>query len=128
MKEIIGNNGVTNVSFPNFLTGKNRQIFDRKEIKETLNNYQVNIGPNLAASTTESKTTFQSYIRYNGPWLSTINLTDLELEKGFRSFKTNKSSKYDDITADVVKKVSNEKIVILEHIFAISIAKGVFPD
>ena len=39
MKEIIGNNEVTNVSFPNFLTGKNRQIFDRKEIKETLNNY-----------------------------------------------------------------------------------------
>ena len=128
MKEIIGSNGVTNVSFPNFLTGKNRQIFARKEIKETLNNYQVNIGPNLAASTTESKTTFQSYIRYNGPWLSTINLTDLELEKGFRSFKTNKSSKYDDITADVVKKVSNEKIVIPERIFSISIAKGVFPD
>ena len=93
---------------------------------ETFNSYFVSIGPNLAPSIPESKTSFQNY--YNSPSLSTINLTDLELENPFVSLKTNKSSGYDDISADVVKKVSDEIFVILKHIFYISLAKGVFPD
>ena len=128
MKEIIGNKRVTNALLPNFITVKNREIFNEKEIAEAFNGYFVNIGPNLAASIPESKTSFQSYIHYNGPCLSTINLTDLELENVFASLKTNKSSGYDDIFADVVKRVSDEIFVILKHIFNISLAKGVFPD
>ena len=128
MKEIIGNKRVTNAPLPNFITVKNREIFDKKEIAETFNGYFANIGPNLAASIPESKTSFQNYIHYNGPCLSTINLTDLELENAFASLKTNKSSGYDDISADVVKRVSDEIFVILKHIFNISLAKGVFPD
>ena len=107
---------------------KNREIFDKKEIAETFNSYFVNIGPNLAASIPESKTSFQNYIHYNGPCLSTNNLTDLELENAFVSLKTNKSLGYDDISADVVKRVSDEIFVILKHIFNICLAKGVFPD
>ena len=53
---------------------------------------------------------------------------DLELEKAFVSLKANKSSGYDDISTDVVKRVSDEIFVILKHIFNISLAKGVFPD
>ena len=129
MKEIIGNKKrVTNAPLPNFITVKNREIFDKKEIAETFNSYFVNIGPNLAASIPESKTSFQNYIHYNGPCLSTINLTDLELENAFASLKTNKSSGYDDISADVIKRVSDEIFVILKHIFNISLAKGVLPD
>ena len=52
----------------------------------------------------------------------------LELENAFASRKTNKSSGFDDISADVVKRVSDEIFVILKHIFSISLAKGVFPD
>ena len=107
---------------------KNREIFDKKEIAETFNCYFVDIGPNLAASIPESKTSFQNYIHYNGPCLSTNNLTDLELENAFVSLKTNKSLGYDDISADVVKRVSDEIFVILKHIFNICLAKGVFPD
>ena len=44
------------------------------------------------------------------------------------SLKTNKTSGYDDISADVVKRVSDEIFVILKHIFNISLAKRVFPD
>ena len=58
---------------------------------ETFNNYFVNIGLNTAPSIPEGKTTFQNYIHYDGPRLNTINLTDLELEDGFASLKTNKS-------------------------------------
>ena len=59
---------------------------------------------------------------------------DLELENAFTSIKNknnnnnNKSSGYYDISADVVRKVSNEIFVFLKHIFIISLAKGVFPD
>ena len=128
MKEIIGNKRVTNAPLPNFITGKNREIFDKKEIAETFNSYFINIGPILAASIPESKTSFQNYIHYNSLCLSTIKLTDLELENAFASLKTNKSSGYDDISVDVVKRVSDEIFVILKHIFNISLAKGVFPD
>ena len=60
--------------------------------------------------------------------LSTINLTDLELENAFASLKPNKSSGYYDMSADVIKRVYDEIFVILKHIFNISFAKGVFPD
>ena len=128
MKEIIGNKRVTNDPLPNFITMKKREIFDKKEFAETFNNYFVNIGPILAASILESKATFQNYIHYDGPCLSTINLMDLELENAFASLKTNKSSGYDDASSDFVKKVSDEPFVILKHIFNISLIKGIFPD
>ena len=102
MKEIIGNKRITNAPLPNFITVKNRKILDKKEIAETFNNYFVNIGPTLAASIPENKTTFQNYIHYNGFCLSTINLTDFELESVFASLKANKTSGYDDISGDVV--------------------------
>ena len=116
MKEIIGNKRVTSVPLHNFITVKNREIFDKKEIAETFNSYFVNIGPNLPASIPKSKTSFQNYIHYNGPCLSTINLTDLELENAFASLKTNKSSGYNDISADVVKRVSDKIFVILKKL------------
>ena len=53
---------------------------------------------------------------------------DLELENAFANLKTNKSSGYDDISADVFKKVSDEIFTILKHIFNISVAKRIFPD
>ena len=126
--KFIGSKRVTNAPLSNFITVKNREIFDKKEIAETFNSYFVNIGPNLAASIPESKTSFQNYIHYNGPCLSNINLTDLELENSFASLKTDKSSEYDDISADVVKRVSDEIFVILKHIFNISLAKGAFSE
>ena len=124
MKEIIGNKSVTNAPLPNFITVKNREIFDKKEITETFNSYFVNVRSNLAASIPVTKMSFQNYVRND----SAINLTGLGLENAFASLKTNKRSGYDDIFADVVKRVSDEIFVILKHIFNISLAKGVFPD
>ena len=69
-----------------------------------------------------------NYIQYDGPCLSTITLNDLEWENASASLKINKSSGNDDISANVVKKVSEEIFVILKHIFSISLAKWVFPD
>ena len=88
----------------------------KKEIAEIFTNCFVNIGPNLAASTPENKTTLQNYIHCGSLYLSTINLTDLELANPFASRKTNETSGYDDMPADVVKRVSHEIFVILKHI------------
>ena len=128
IKGIIGNKRVTNSPLPNFITVKNREIFDKKEIAKTFNSYFVNIGPNSVASIPERKTSFSNYIHYDGPRLSTISLTGVELESAFASFKTNESSGYDDISADVVRRVPDEIFVILKHIFNISLAKEVFPE
>ena len=76
------------------------KIFDKKEIVETFNNYLVNIGPNLATSIPENKTTFQNYIHYDGPCLIP---SILRLRTGKCICKPrNKSSGYDDISADIV--------------------------
>ena len=63
----------------------------------------INISPNLAAPIPESKTAFQNYIHCDSPCLSTINFTNL-LENTFASLKTDTSSTYYDISADVTKK------------------------
>ena len=55
MKEIIGNKRVTNAPLPSFITVKNREMFNEKEIAKTFVSYFVNIGSNLAASIPESK-------------------------------------------------------------------------
>ena len=123
MKEILGNKRVTNAPFPYFVTVKKQRNIRQNEIAETFSNYFANIGPNLSASSPESKTSFQNYILYDGPCLSTINLTDFELENAFASLKTNKSSGYDDVFANVVKGVSDEIFVTLKHIFNIFLAK-----
>ena len=123
MKEILGNKRVTNAPFPYFVTVKKQRNIRQNEIAETFSNYFASIGPNLAASIPESKTSFQNYILYDGPCLSTINLTDFELENAFASLKTNKSSGYDDVFANVVKGVSDEIFVTLKHIFNIFLAK-----
>ena len=60
MKEIIGNKRVTNAPLPNSIAKKHREIVDKKEIVEIFNRYIVNIGPNLAASTPESKMSFRT--------------------------------------------------------------------
>ena len=65
MKETAGSKRVSNISLPNFIKVKNREIFDKK-IAETFINYFVNIDPNLVAFIPESKTTFQNYIHYDG--------------------------------------------------------------
>ena len=128
MEEIIGNERVINSPLAKFITMKNREIFDIRKIMETFNDYFANIGPNIAVSIPESKMTFQNYIHYDSPCLNSINLMDLEIENAFASLKTNKNLWYDNISADVVKKVFDEISVILKHIFNISLAKGIFPD
>ena len=94
---------------------ENRGIFDKKEIVERYNNYFANMDPNLAASIPENKTTFQNYIHYDDHCLSTISLRNIELKNAFLRLKTKKSSGYDDISADVIKKVSSEIFVILKR-------------
>ena len=56
------------------------------------------------------------------------NILPTVVANAFANLKTNKSLEYDDISADVVKKVSDKISVILKNIFEISFAKGVFPD
>ena len=113
------------MSLPNFITVKTREIFNKKEI--AVNNHFIYTYLNLATSITESKTTFQTYIHYDGPCLSTINLTDIELEDVFENLKTSRSSGYDDIFADVVKRVSNKIFFLSEICSQYLFSKGNLP-
>ena len=72
MKEITGNKRVTDAPLPNLVTESNREIFDKKETAETFNRCFVNIGPNLAVSIPENKTSFENYIHFTTASVSSI--------------------------------------------------------
>ena len=118
MKEIIGNKESPMAHSP-IISRWKTEIFGKK-IAETFNWFFLNNDNNLAASIPKSKTTFQNYIHYNGPCLSTINFTDLEFENEFGSLKINKSSGYNDISVGIVKRVSDE-ILFFWNILSLSL-------
>ena len=51
-----------------------------------------------------------------------------ELKDGFYSLKTNKSTGYDDIGYNLIKKGFDSLCEPLKYLFNLSVAKGVFPD
>ena len=50
------------------------------------------------------------------------------LKMHFFSLKINKSTGYDEVSANVVKNIYDELKTPLMHIFNLSISKGIFPD
>ena len=57
-----------------------------------------------------------------------ISVTEDELKRTFFSLKPNKTSGYDNINVNVVKKIYEELKAPLMRIFNLSLSTGIFPD
>ena len=63
MKEVIGKGKLVNDSLPKHLILKNKNIFDQKTFKNSINECLVNAGPKLASEILQSQRSFEMYVK-----------------------------------------------------------------
>ena len=59
MKEVIGKDKLVNKSLAKYLIFNNRNIFDKKTIANSFNEYFVNVGLKLASEIPKSQTSYE---------------------------------------------------------------------
>ena len=59
MKEVIGKDKLVNKSLAKYLIFNNRNIFDKKAIANSFNEYFVNVGLKLASEIPKSQTSYE---------------------------------------------------------------------
>ena len=128
IKKCIGKKKYSHENFPKTLLINNKDITNVDLIAENFNKYFSDIGPKLAKNIEVSSIDFRSYIKEHDSIQSEGDLTVNELEEAFFSLKINKSSRYNEISFNVVKNCFGPLIKPLMYIFNLSLAKGIFPD
>ena len=73
-----------------------------------------------------TNTHFEKYVKYEGPIPERKELFDEEPQNIFSSLKRNKGPRYDDISSNLIKSVSNKIFGLLIHVVNLSIHQGVF--
>ena len=99
-----------------------------QSIAEHFNNFFTEIGPNLAKDIDLSSVTFENYLKILQTNQPEHNLSITELKDAFFSLKLNKSSGYNEINFNVIKKCFESLHKPLLHIFNQSLPNGFFPD
>ena len=99
-----------------------------QSIAEHFKKFFTEIGPNLAKDIDLSSVTFENYLKTLQPNEPEHNLSINELKDAFFSLKLNKSSGYNDINFNVIKKCFESLHKPLLHIFNQSLPNGFFPD
>ncbi|XP_065667720.1 uncharacterized protein LOC136088011 [Hydra vulgaris] len=125
IKEVIGKKNLDRNALPTNLKINNNLIVNKSLVAETLNNFFVNVGSNLASKIGPSQTIFRSYLTPNKSVMSNHELTEDELLNSVSLLKPNKSSGADDVSSIVIiKPISFIKIPL----FNLSLKHGVFPE
>ena len=99
-----------------------------ESIAESFNKYFTQIGPKLAKDIGTSTKSFNEYIKKHDTTQPEKVISVNELKDAFFSLKINKSTGYDDISFNVVKKCFGVLHKPLLHIFNLSLQTGIFPD
>ena len=128
IKEVIGKKNLDRNTLPTIIKINNNLIVNKSLIAETLNNFFVDIGTNLASKIGPSQTNFRSYLTPNKNVMTNHELTEDELLNSVSLLKPNKSSGVDDVSSNVIIKSINFIKIPLLHIFNLSLKYGVFPE
>ena len=83
MKEAIGKIKQVNNNLPRRLIINNKEIYAKKTIAESFNNYFINVGPNLASKIPPCTEQFDSYLKPNNHVLEERVLSDKEFKTAF---------------------------------------------
>ncbi|XP_065664765.1 uncharacterized protein LOC136086395 [Hydra vulgaris] len=103
-------------------------IYHKEVIIEKLNNFFLDVGPNLAAKIPVGQKKFDSYLATTDLIMEEPILTKSELHTAFNSLKKNKSAGIDQINVNVIKSVFDIVEPSLFHIFNLSLKSGHIPD
>ncbi|XP_065664698.1 uncharacterized protein LOC136086332 [Hydra vulgaris] len=103
-------------------------IYHKEVIIEKLNNFFLDVGPNLAAKIPVGQKKFDSYLATTDLIMEEPILTKSELHTAFNSLKKNKSAGIDQININVIKSVFDIIEPSLFYIFNLSLKSGHIPD
>ena len=120
INEIINKNK-SRSELPSDFLKEDNMISDPLEIANYLNEYFVNIGPNLAKKIPESPVNFKSYLderNCNSIFLDAI--LESEVAKEISQLKVTKSGGYDEMSSKVIRGISNHIVKPLTHIQSIT--------
>ena len=108
-----------------------KDINDDLEIANEFNNYFSNVANNLVNKipTSSSRRKYWEYLRNRNKNNLKFNATNpSEVLKLINNFSSKMSSGWDDIPQKIVKKSPINIIIVLTHIFNLSMSEGVFPS
>ena len=128
IKEIIGKTRSKNDSLPKQLLVNENFTSHNDTIANSLNDFFINIGPELAAKIPPCNKTFDSYVKECNVKMMNYDLTTEELRDAFSTLQSNKSPGLDKISVNIVKQVYDSIEPSLFHIFNLSIKNGQFPN
>ena len=128
IQEFIGPKKLSGTLFPKWLVVNDLEIFDKKTIAKIFNKFFSEIGPKLASKIPHSLISFEHFLHGDYPSLEEKPITDDELNEALQTLKTKKSSGCDEISSDVIKRISPSVFEPLRYIFNLSIKKDIFPD
>ena len=101
-------------------------ITETESIAESFNKYFTHIGPKLTKDIGTSTKSFNEYIKKHGTTQPEKVISVNELKDAFFSLKINKSTGYDDISFNVVKKCFGVLHKPPLHIFNLSLQNWYF--
>ena len=104
---------------PKHLILNNRNIFDKRTIANSFNEYFVNVGPKLASEIRQSRRSFEMLLKGFDSSLEEVTLSGEEIKTAFF---------YGIINYDFVKQNFNSLSVPLKCIFDLSLKSRTFVD
>ncbi|XP_065645688.1 uncharacterized protein LOC136076146 [Hydra vulgaris] len=128
INQIIGKKRCSNNNLPQKLIIDGEMISNKETIVEKLNDYFLEVGPNLASKIPKNTTNFKSYIKPTNISMKEVSLNITEVRNAYNSLKNNKSAGIDQISVNVVKAIFDIIEPSLFHIFNLSIQSGIVPE
>ena len=128
IRDLIGKNKNKKNNLPQKLIIEGKLIYQKEVIIEKLNNFFLDVGPNLAAKIPNGQKKFDSYLATTNLIMEEPILTKIELHTAFNNLKKNKSAGIDQINVNVIKSVFDIIEPSLFHIFNLSLKSGHIPD
>ncbi|XP_065650382.1 uncharacterized protein LOC136078532 [Hydra vulgaris] len=127
IKDLIGKNNYNKSTLPKNLIINGKLVYEKSIIAEEINNYFVNIGPNLASKIPNNSIPFNSYLKTYDKFMDKTDLKLSELRTAFSRLKSKKSEGFDKISVDIVKSVFDIEPSLF-HTFNLSLKSGIVPD
>ncbi|XP_065674200.1 uncharacterized protein LOC136091145 [Hydra vulgaris] len=128
INQIIGKKRCSNNKLPQKLIIDGEMISNKETIVEKLNDYFLEVGPNLASKIPKNTTNFKSYIKPTNISMKEVSLNITEVRNAYNRLKNNKSAGVDQISVNVVKAIFDIIEPSLFHIFNLSIQSGIVPE
>ena len=100
---------------------RKKKFLTKKTVAEKFSSYFINVVSKLAAKIPSNNTNFQTYLPNITTSILGKPLKEKEFKDDFFALETNKSSGYDKLHVNVIRKLYHELKIPLMHVFSLSL-------